>query len=441
MMFSFDYFSRLACSPFCRHAIFDRDWHLSSAVPENVGGRAGLTEGHHMSPPHRLWTFVNKPMNVIDALAIAPFWLTLLVGNLIPFPLAFLRALRLLRFLRIMKIGKFDSTLMVLGTTLAKSLESVEVLLVYCILISLVSGAILNQVEPHDGKDNPFKTVPAASWWVLARILWMRHSSPWSEGYPKTLIGSYVNIVYLILKNIIWALPFGQIGQIFNEEWKEIQQLQKIRKDVEMEDADSMDTLWLHNGKAAVTEIEVWNVSNHSLGGKGAVPVPILESTASSAVVTTALWGGTLKRWCGNPSMDFEVSWHPAEVKEGKSRGELCVTPLQGRRFNASHAWRCVIKAPLRLYGHQAQIIWESQESSSGPSPEWEGPGGKFQIDWDAKAAQEAAAQSRSEIDSTMQQVLALLEERGRKLEELSHNTSTIEQRTTAIEKIVLPHD
>merc|ERR550532_2593731 len=85
---------------------------------------------------------------MIDFFAILPFWLKLILrGQKKTFPLAFLRALRLLRFLRIMKIGKFDSTLLVLGTTLANSTQSVQVLMIYLCLISLVAGAILNQVE------------------------------------------------------------------------------------------------------------------------------------------------------------------------------------------------------------------------------------------------------------------------------------------------------
>jgi len=261
LFFSFDYVARLLCAPFARASIFDRDVHMKYAAPDETNMAVSTGEHAQMTPGQRLRIFIFKPMNVIDFLAIVPFWLTLCFSDLIPFPLAFLRALRLLRFLRIMKIGKFDSTLLVLGTTLANSTQSVQVLMIYLCLISLVAGAILNQVEvptkvvklklpaicaaevvsnltaaltprpdciPRNKTVTlPFANVPNAAWFVFARMMGMRHSVPWVGGVPSTLIGSIVVFICLIMKGIIWVLPFGQIGQTFKDTWEQNQELQK----------------------------------------------------------------------------------------------------------------------------------------------------------------------------------------------------------------------
>jgi len=408
--------------------------------------------GHLMTSPQRLKRFLVKPMNIIDALAIAPFWLTLLIGNLLPFPLAFLRTFRLLRFLRIMKIGKFDSTVAVLGTTLAKSVESIQVLMIYVLLMSLVAGAILNQTEQIGVEDSgpPFDTVPAASWWVFARILWMRHSSPWSKGYPRTLLGSLVNICYLVLKNIIWALPFGQIRQIFDQTWKETQEMAEIRRSVELEDAAAMDTLWIENGKAAAIDVEVWEMGDAgSIAGHAVVPVPILESVASISIVPVALYGGNLNPWFGRPSLEVEVSWKPKKVKDGHSTGELQLRPLRGLKFvsvNPSAQWRLLVKVPVHLFGDSAHQSWNSSHSKSGRSPEWDpdAGGGRFDIAWTsgggASSTKPPEDQTDASMEGLMQKVLSVLNARSQKIDEISKCTASIEQRTASLEHALLDH-
>jgi len=404
-----------------------------------------------MTPPQRFCRFLAKPMNIIDALAIAPFWLTLFFRNVLPFPLAFLRTLRLLRFLRIMKIGKFDSTVVVLGTTLAKSLDSIQVLLIYVLLMSLMAGAILHQTE-RVGQQQPlppFDTVPDSSWWVFSRILWMRHSCPWSKGYPSTLLGSLVNIVYLVLKNIIWALPFGQIRQIFDKTWKETQELQEIRRSVELEDAAAMDTLWIENGKAAAIEIEVWQVGDAaSLAERAMVPVPILESTASTAIVQVNLSGGNMSPWFGRPQLEVEVSWRPTQVEDGHSRGELEIVPLRGQRFvsnKPTSQWRCLVKVPVHLFGHDSLQSWTSRNSTSGQKPRWDpdSGGGCFSIAWTRHGGETIRKEpSREQTDASMeallQKTLDVLAKRDSKIDELSKRTARIDQHTAYLEHALL---
>jgi len=450
MMFSLDYFARLACAPWSRIAIFDREWHFNQVVPDLLDN-PGISMGHLMPPPERLWRFLVKPMNVIDALAIAPFWLTLLAGNLIPFPLTFLRTLRLLRFLRIMKLGKFDSTVAVLGTTLTKSVESIQVLMIYVVLMSLVAGAILNQTEQvsDEEKQQPeFATVTASSWWVFARILWMRHSSPWSKGYPITIIGSLVNIVYLVLKAIIWALPFGQIRQIFDQTWKETEELTEIRRSVELEDAAFMNTLWIESGKAAAIDIEVWDVDNaDSMAGHAVVPVPILEREASTAVVTVALYGGTMNPWFGRPKLEVEVCWRPVKVQDGQSSGKLQIRPLRGLKFvsgDLTAQWRLTVKVPVHLFGSDAVQSWTSGPSTGGRSPLWddEAEGGNFDIEWTSGAGANRAEppKDKTSTEALLQKVLGVLDARSYKLDEIAKCTANIEQRTLSIEHALLDH-
>jgi hypothetical protein len=446
------------------------------AAPDETNMVASTGEHAQMTPGQRLRIFLFKPMNLIDFFAILPFWLTLLVGNWIPFPLAFLRALRLLRFLRIMKIGKFDSTLLVLGTTLANSTQSVQVLMIYLCLISLVAGAILNQVEeptkevkvklPESCKllaevasnasaamltspspdceprtklvSMPFANVPNAAWYVFARMMGMRHSVPWVAGVPATLIGSIVVFTCLIMKGIIWVLPFGQIGQTFKDTWAQNQELQQIRKEVQTEDQRSPDLVWIEDGDTPVANIEVWGTEENGsrvMAGYGRIPVPLLNAKATTAEVTTYLWGGTFRPWFGAPpSLDVRISWNPVEVKNGASRGRLRIEPTEGSGFPSSR-WRFVVRVPVRLYGEDAEKEWRSQPSSESTNPEWpNSAGGNFEVLWEEGTTPGPPPQKKATGDAELlEEVVSLLETQGRQLQELSRNTAGLDQRTMAI--------
>jgi len=279
----------------------------------------------------------------------------------------------------------------------------------------------------------------------------MRHSSPWSGGYPKTLFGSLVNIVYLVLKNVIWALPFGQIRQIFDKTWKETQELQEIRRSVELEDAAAMDTLWIENGKAAAIVIEIWEVGDtDSLAEHAMVPVPILESTASTAIVQVNLSGGNMRPWFGRSQLEVEVSWRPTQVEDGHSRGELEIVPLRGRRFvsdKPTSQWRCLVKVPVHLFGHDSVQSWSSRNSTSGRSPHWDPDcgGGCFSIAWtrcggEISSADPSKDQTDTSMEALLQKALDVLDERNRKINELSKRTASIEQHTASLENTLFEH-
>jgi len=439
---------------------------MKYAAPDETHMVASTGEHAQMTPFQRLRIFLFKPMNMIDFFAILPFWLKLILrGQKKTFPLAFLRALRLLRFLRIMKIGKFDSTLLVLGTTLANSTQSVQVLMIYLCLISLVAGAILNQVEaptkelevescspgafnatPTDcitriqNVSLPFANVPNAAWYVFARMMGMRHSVPWVGGLPATLIGSIVVFTCMIMKGIIWVLPFGQIGQTFKDTWEQNQELQQIRKEVATEDERSPDLVWVEDGGTPVADVEVWGSEESGtaiLAGSGRIPVPLLNPTATSAEVTTYLWGGTFRRWFGAPpSLDVKIFWNPVEVKDGTSKGRLRIEPKEGHGFPISQ-WRFVVRVPVRLYGEDASKEWQSPPSSNSTNPEWpENTSGTFEVLWveEKKPAPGPQLQKKQTDDAELlDEVLTLLETQGRQLQELSRNTAGLDQRTMAI--------
>jgi len=294
----------------------------------------------------------------------------------------------------------------------------------------------------------PFANVPNAAWYVFARMMGMRHSVPWVGGVPSTLIGSIVVFICLIMKGIIWVLPFGQIGQTFKDTWEQNQELQKIRKEVQTEDNRSPDLVWIEDGGTPVANIEVWGAEEDGsriLAGHGRIPVPLLNAKPTSAEVTTYLWGGTFRRWFGAPpALEVKISWNPVEVKDGASRGRLRIEPREGHGFPSNHRWRVVVRVPVRLYGEDADKEWESPPCPESTNPEWpEGTGSTFEVMWAEGEKPDPGPQAKKKPTGDaelLDEVLTLLDNQGRQLQELSRNTAGLDQRTMAIRNIATPH-
>jgi len=443
MVFSVDYGLKLICVPLARNAVYDKDWHFANTVADPLLANTQRRRAR-MSRWGRFQHYFFKPMSIIDLIAILPFWLKLLVDDLLPFPLAFLRGLRLLRFFRVMKFGRFNSTLTVLGTVLARSTQAVYVLLIYIALTSLVAGAIFQQVERNI---ESFETVPSATWWVFSRMVAMQHSSSWTEGRPETMIGGALLAFLLILKGIIWILPFGQIGNTFREAWAESEDLKKLQLEVQVEDAKNPERVWVEDGESPTVVIAVWEDSAEDLGsdsvsralsesatlaGRGTVPLPILEKTPSQAVVTTVIWGGSMQPWYTVPTMDFLVEWVPVKVKDGASQGSLKIKPLQGENFlgRPGTTWRVSVTDPSRLYGSSDELWWSQSSAGGAPCPTWENSSeANFDVCWEAGRAESKetpAPKVVSTEEEVLRRVLQLVQENGQRLEELhsANNTS-----------------
>lgn len=438
IFFSCDYIARLICSPFCRIAVFDRDWHLQTALQDRLTGHKFAPccgyEATQMTKLHRLIVFVINPLNLVDLVSVAPYWLMYFFGFK-HVPLAFLRAIRLVRFFRrVLKLGKFSVTLNILGRALANSVNMVYVILIYVLLITVLAGSVLQQVETNAGSTaSTFQSVPQASWWVTSRMVNGGHRSLMSVnekvvGKVDTLVGSIVMTVLFVLKGVIWILPFAQIGATFKQYWNENEEHMQLQRDVEIEDTRSAENSWIDSPFVALAPLEVWESgSEHpSLAGTGLIPVPIMEDSAKSTVVTATL-KGRMHNWCwfGTATVDVHVTWDPSEVRNGGTHGLLGIQPLQGNGFSGTHGvrWQCVVGAPLGVYG-AAEDQWESGRSTGGSEkPKWRGPGATFDICLQAKATQ----------DSKASQVVGVLEMQGHRLSRLAKRTAGLEERSATI--------
>lgn len=126
--------------------------------------------------------FALKPLNVVDLMAIVPFYLELLLTlcgvddkKLRDLRWAFLvvRILRVLRVIRIIKLGRFSSGLQTFGMTLQRSQKQLQMMTIV-LLTGVVFFSTMIYFLEKDEEGTPFSSIPAAYWWCKYLFFVMR---------------------------------------------------------------------------------------------------------------------------------------------------------------------------------------------------------------------------------------------------------------------------
>ena len=169
--------------------------------------------------------FLKNTMNVIDKLAIAPFYITAIVKLMNPDgggggPFAIVRVIRLIRIFRVFKLGKHSSGLVVLTRTvrlppLPLALSSAWLILQCCcaqisgsmnelmlLLFFLAMGMLVFATAVYycehgrvgEGIDNypVFESIPHGFWWAIVTMTTLGYG----DLYPVTPAGMIVGSVW-----------------------------------------------------------------------------------------------------------------------------------------------------------------------------------------------------------------------------------------------------
>ena len=112
--------------------------------------------------------FVNF-LNIIDLLAIVPFYITQLTRSDQRVSIYFLRTVRLVRVFRIFKLSRYSGEMKILGKALIDSARELCVLVFFIVLgVILFSSAAF---YAEDGtKTTNFKSIPGAFWWSIVTM-------------------------------------------------------------------------------------------------------------------------------------------------------------------------------------------------------------------------------------------------------------------------------
>ncbi|KAG8441686.1 hypothetical protein GDO86_010753 [Hymenochirus boettgeri] len=160
--------------------------------------------------------FLRSVVNIIDIVAILPFYVALVVENLygenteLENMSRLVQSLRLLRSLRMLKLGRHSTGLKSLGMTIAQCYEEVGLLLLFLSVGISIFSALEYAVE-HGVPDTTFTSVPNAWWWATTSMTTVGYG----DIRPDTTFGKIVAFLCILSGILVLALPIAIINDRF----------------------------------------------------------------------------------------------------------------------------------------------------------------------------------------------------------------------------------
>ncbi|XP_018418207.1 PREDICTED: potassium voltage-gated channel subfamily A member 1-like [Nanorana parkeri] len=163
--------------------------------------------------------FSKNIMNIIDIVAIIPYFITLGTelaeqqGNngQQAMSLAILRVIRLVRVFRIFKLSRHSKGLQILGQTLKASMRELG-LLIFFLFIGVILFSSAVYFAEADDPDSHFSSIPDAFWWAVVTMTTVGYG----DMRPVTVGGKIVGSLCAIAGVLTIALPVPVIVSNFN---------------------------------------------------------------------------------------------------------------------------------------------------------------------------------------------------------------------------------
>jgi voltage-gated potassium channel len=144
--------------------------------------------------------YARSPLGIIDLLAIAPTWLSLVIPGAHYF--LTVRVLRLLRIFRILKLREYLSEAAVITGALRASRRKIAVFLYSVMTLVVLIGAAMYMVE---GPENGFTDIPVSMYWAIVTLTTVGYG----DLSPKTGLGKLLASVVMVMGYAIIAVPTG----------------------------------------------------------------------------------------------------------------------------------------------------------------------------------------------------------------------------------------
>ncbi|CAK9090074.1 Potassium voltage-gated channel subfamily B member 2 (Voltage-gated potassium channel subunit Kv2.2) [Durusdinium trenchii] len=194
------------------------------------------------------WAFIRTPMNIVDVVAVLPFFVILALSN-VGKAIGFIRAVRLVRLFRIFKLGRYSTGLKMMMVALGNSGQALSVLVFFlgigCVLFSSMVYHLeklscpdqtnFNTTELSTYKEEctdklrrvsqyglccneqnvplEFPSILSTFWWTIVTM----STVGYGDIAPRTPPGKLAGAVTMCSGILLFALPIALIGSRFQE--------------------------------------------------------------------------------------------------------------------------------------------------------------------------------------------------------------------------------
>lgn len=182
--------------------------------------------------------FFKGPLNIIDILAISPYYASLIVledesadeNEKKPSGSTYfekvglvLRVLRALRILYVMRLARHSLGLQTLGLTVRRSAREFGLLMLFlCVAVTLFSPLVY-LAENESGKVLEFTSIPASYWWAIISMTTVGYG----DMVPRSVSGQMVALSSILSGILIMSFPATSIFHTFSHSYSELRKEQE----------------------------------------------------------------------------------------------------------------------------------------------------------------------------------------------------------------------
>lgn len=234
------------------------------------------------SPTHL--EFLRTPMNVLDVLAISPFYVELLSHSVAVGHLTILRSVRLIRIFRIFRLSRYSMGMNIMLQSLVASVQPLIILVfflciggtlfsslvyyaekMYCPDIERLSAA---EFETHRkecintyfdsqgrrccdefGAATGFESIMDSTWWCVVTMTTVGYG----DKVPATKLGQFVGGLTILSGIVLISLPVAIVGSRFQTAYEDAE-LERQRQLLEEKDRSAMEQT-LNSGTSDLPEV------------------------------------------------------------------------------------------------------------------------------------------------------------------------------------------
>ena len=156
---------------------------------------------------HAIWgrlKFMRSPMALIDFIAIAPFWLSLI------FPMD-LRFLRVVRLLRVLKLTRYSAAMNLLFDVVREEARVIGAAM-FAVFLMLILAASATWLAENQAQPEVFANIPQAMWWAIVTVTTVGYG----DMVPITPLGKVLGSMLGFIGVAMVALPAGIMASGFS---------------------------------------------------------------------------------------------------------------------------------------------------------------------------------------------------------------------------------
>lgn len=153
--------------------------------------------------------YITSPLGIIDALAIIPFYLSLIFPVLHFFVI--IRMLRMLRIFRIFNLADYQQDGNLILKALKESSRKIYIFLLFLVVFIIIIGSCMYVIE--EGK-NGFSSIPQSIYWAVVTITTVGYG----DISPATAGGKFLSVIVMLCGYSIIAVPTGIVTSQFRRQ-------------------------------------------------------------------------------------------------------------------------------------------------------------------------------------------------------------------------------